>query len=83
MHNSYIDVIGNKQEDNKWNLDITLSDDYDFTDFQELKEYISDEDVIKAFVGSTGNNLAMIGTACKVVNKYNITIKFKIENWEV
>lgn len=83
LHNSYIDVIGNKQEDNKWNLDITLSDDYDFTDFQELKEYISDEDVIKAFVGSTGNNLAMIGTACKVVNKYNITIKFKIENWEV
>jgi len=43
LHNAYITVIGNKQKNDKWNLDI----------------------------------------ACNVVNEYNITIKFKLENWEV
>ncbi len=46
-------------------------------------EYIKDDDFWKAFIGSTANNLAMIGTACNVVNEYNITVKFKLENWEV
>lgn len=83
LHNAYITVIGNKQKNGKWNLDITLSDEYDFTDFKEISEYIKDDDFWKAFIGSTANNLAMIGTACNVVNEYNITIKFKLENWEV
>ncbi len=82
LHNAYIKVSENKQENNKWNLDITLFDEYDFTDFKEIGEYIEDDGFWKEFIGSTANNLAMIGTACKVVNEYNITIKFKLENWE-
>lgn len=82
LHNTYIKVAGNKQENGKWNLDITLSDVYDFTDFKEMGEYIEDDDFWMNFIGCTANNLAMIGTACNVVNEYNITVNFKIENWE-
>ncbi len=82
LHSTNIRVIGNKQENGKWNLDVTLSDVYDFTDFKELEEYIDGNNFANAFIGSNANNLAMIGTACKVVNEYNITIEFKIENWE-
>ncbi len=82
MHNAYINVIGSKQKNDKWNLDITLSDEYDFTDFKEMGEYIKDDNFWMNFVGCTANNLAMIGTACNVVNTYKITVKLKIENWE-
>lgn len=82
LHNAYIDVIG-KRINNKWNLDVALSDKYDFTNFQEIGEYIKNDDFLKGFFGSVGNNLAMIGTSCKVVNEYNITIEFKIKNVEV
>ena len=74
--------MDDKQFNNKWNLDITLSDIYDFTDFKEISEYLGD-DKIKDFIGSTGNNIAMIATSCKVVNQYNVIIKFKIKEWEV
>lgn len=82
FHNTDISVIGRRQENDKWNLEITLSDVYDFTDFKEMGEYIKDDNFWKGFVGCSANNLAMIGTACNVVNEYNITIKFEIENWE-
>ena len=39
--------------------------------------------ILKILLAAVGNNLAMIGSGCKVVNTYNITIKFTIENWEV
>lgn len=83
LHNSCISVLGNKQDNGKWHLDITLSDTYDFTDLQEIEKYINNDDFWKELFGSVGNNLAMISTSCNVVNEYKITIKFKIENWEV
>jgi hypothetical protein len=81
LHNAYIRVLGTKQN-NKWNLEIILSDTYDFTDFKELGEYVNNNDFLLNFLGCSANNLAMIGTACNVVNEYNITIKFNIYNWE-
>ncbi len=83
LHNSYINICGNKQNNGNWNLDIELSDIYDFTEFQEIEKYINNDDYAKVFFASFGNNLAMIGTSCKVVNKFAITIKFNIKNWEV
>lgn len=83
LHNSCISVLGNKQDNGKWNIDITLSDTYDFTDLQEIEKYINNDDFWKGLFGSVGNNLAMISASCNVVNEYEITIKFKIENWEV
>jgi hypothetical protein len=81
LNNTNIQVIGNKIN-NKWILDITLTDIYDFTDFKELQEYF-DENIFNSFIGSTANNAAMISTSCGLINPYNITIRFKIENYEV
>lgn len=83
LHNTYLEVIGNKQIDGTWNLDITLDDEYDFTDLQEIEEYVDNDEYLKRFAGATGNNLAMIATSCRVVNTYHITIKFTINSREV
>lgn len=83
LHNSYINVLGNREDNGNWNLEITLSDVYDFTELQEIEKYVNDNDLMIDILASTGNNLAMLGASCNVVNQYNITIKFKIENWEV
>lgn len=83
LHNTFIEVIGNKKIDGTWNLDITLDDEYDFTDLQEIEEYVDNDEYFKSFAGATGNNLAMIADSCNVVNTYHITIKFSINSKEV
>lgn len=83
LHDVTLQVRGEKQKDNKWNLEIKIIDLYDFTDLKELEEYVNDENFLKGFTASTANNLAMIATSCKIVSTYNIEIKFTIENWEV
>ena len=83
LHNTYLEVIGRKQIDGTWNLDITLSDKYDFTDLQEIEEYVDNDEYFKSFAGATGNNLAMIADSCNVVNTYHITINFTINSKEV
>ena len=82
LHSAYVDVIGNKNINNNWDLDITLSDKYDFTEFKIIREYFEENDIMN-FAATTGNNIAILSTSCNVVHTYNITIKFKITNWEV
>lgn len=82
LHNCRINVKGSKQNSGKWNLDITLFDMYDYTDLQEIQKYFNDDNVLKGIFGAFGNNLAMIGTSCRVVNEYKVIIQFKIENLE-
>lgn len=77
LNNTTINIIGNK-ESNKWKLDITITDRYDFTDFKEIDEYC-DNNIIKGLFGSTANNMAMISVASGVMHEYNVTIKFKID----
>lgn len=77
LNNTEINVKGNR-ENNKWKLDITITDIYDFTDLKEFNEYI-DDNIIKGFIGSFLNNSAMLSTAFNVINQYNITIKFSDE----
>lgn len=79
LNNTTINIIGNK-ESNKWKLDITITDRYDFTDFKEIDEYC-DNNIIKGLFGSTANNMAMISVASGVMHEYNVTIKFKID-WD-
>ena len=83
LHNAYLDVTGKKQIDGTWNLDVTIEDDYDFTDLQELEKYVDNEEYIKSFVGALANNFAMIANSCNVINTYHITIKFTINSREV
>lgn len=79
LNNTTINIIGNK-ENNKWKLDITITDRYDFTDFKEMDEYC-DDNILKGLLGSTANNMAMISVASGVMHEYNVTIKFKID-WD-
>ncbi len=77
LNNTNINVKG-KRKNNKWHLDITITDVYDFTDFKEIAEYYSG-DVLIALLGSALNNAAMLSDSFNVINKYNITIKFTLE----
>lgn len=87
LHNATLKVNGIKQKNNTWRLNITISDLYDFTELKKLQEYIVQNanfaENFENFAAAVGNNLAAIGISCKVVNTYNITIKFTILNWEV
>ena len=83
LHNAYIELTGRKQKDETWDLDITLSDEYDFTDLQEIEKYVDNDGYFKSFVGAMANNCAMIANSCNVVNTYHITIKFSINSKEV
>lgn len=77
LNNTNINVKG-KRKNNKWYLDITITDIYDFTDFKEISEYYTGN-VLTALLGSVLNNAAMLSDSCNVINKYNITIKFELE----
>ena len=77
LNNTTINVIG-KKSNKKWNLDITILDVYDFTDYKELQE-LKDSDGFWDFAGNLANNAAMISTSCGLINQYNVTIKFSIE----
>lgn len=81
LNNTTINVRGNKEND-KWKLDIKITDRYDFTDFKEIDEYC-DDNIIKGLVGSVANNAAMISIASGVMHEYNVTIKFTIDEWSV
>lgn len=78
LNNTTINIKGNRDND-KWNLDITITDRYDFTDFKEIDEYC-DDNLIKGLFGSTANNMAMISVASGVLHEYNVTIKFNMEH---
>lgn len=73
-------LINGKREKNNWNLNIEISDKYDFTEYIKLRDYLfsEDNDLLKK-IASAGNNVAIISTACKVISQYMITIKFIIE----
>ena len=68
------------KENDKWKLDITITDRYDFTDFKEIDEYC-DDNILKGLLGSTANNMAMISVASGVMHEYNVTIKFQMD-WD-
>lgn len=72
-----INVKGNKEK-KKWNLNITITDTYDFTDLKEINEYV-EKNIVTSFIGSILNNSAMLSTSFNVINEYNITIKFSME----
>ena len=83
IHNTNIKVIGKQKSNEKWDLEIEMSDLYDFTDFQEIKEYVKKEPTALSIIAAIANNFAMIATSCKVIHEYKVTFKFKMTNWEV
>ena len=79
LHGATLYVSGKRQND-KWKLDITITDLYDFTELTKLQDYIKEnQEYGESIEAAVGNNLALIATSCSVIHKYNITIKFNME----
>ena len=72
-------IANGKKKNNKWIIDITITDLYDFTELVKVQDYMKNITDVDGFALSFGNNFAMVATSCNVVHKYNITIKFTME----
>ena len=83
LHGATLKVSGKKQSKNTWDLQIEITDKYDFTDYKEINEIIGEDKSLLERLGNIANNFAMISTSCNVIREYNINIKFNIDNWEV
>ena len=64
-----------RQIDDSWNLQIEITDRYDFTDYKEINEIIGGDTSLLERLGNIANNIAMISTSCNVVREYNVKIK--------
>ena len=84
LHGVTLDLIGNKNNDNTWNLKVELTDVYDFTDFKSLGEYATAVDSIPMSIFATIlNNLAVVSSEYGVIKPYTFTMKFELNNYEV
>lgn len=83
LHDATLNVIGEKQNSNSWNLQIEITDRYDFTDYKEMNEIIGGNISLLKRLGNIANNIAMISTSCNVIREYNIDIKFNLDNWKI
>lgn len=82
IHGSSIHINAVKNQDNSWNMDIEISDIYDFTDFKSLKKYVkSNSSLIMSIFSTTLNNFAVVSSEYGVIKPYNLKIKFRIENY--
>lgn len=72
LNKTTLSITGTKIEE-KWKLDITITDRYDFTDFKELDEY-KDSEIL-----SIANNCAMVSVESGVIKEYDIKIQFNME----
>ena len=80
LHDATLNIIGEKQSNNVWNLQIEILDTYDFTDYKEIQEIIGGNANLLERLGNIANNIAMISTSCNVIREYNIDIKFDINS---
>ena len=82
LHNASIYIKGKKIIGNSWNLEIEIIDIYDFTDIKNLEEYTtSNNSKVTSVLSSILNNFGIISQQYGVLKDYNITIKFKLENY--
>lgn len=81
INNSYIKVIGNKNIDNKWDLEVILNDKYDYTKFKTAKDYYNGG-LQRGILSSTVYNAARVSVKLGVIKEYSTTIKFNIYDCE-
>lgn len=84
LHNASIYIKGKKTIGNSWNLEIEIKDTYDFTDIKNLKEYTtSNNSKATSVLSSTLNNFGIVSQQYGVLKRYDIIIKFKMDNYVV
>ena len=77
-------VVKGKKENEKWNLEIELTDIYDYTDFKEITDYYKDANSIpKSMFSSFIYNLAYFSVKFGIIKEYKIIIRFNINGYEV
>ena len=64
--------------------EIKIIDTYDFTDIKNIKEYTtSNNSKVTSVLSSTLNNFGIISQQYGVLKRYDIIIKFKMDNYVV
>lgn len=83
VHGASMDIKG-KKVNGKWNLSIKINDKYDYTDFKEITDYISDANSVpKSMFSSFIYNLAYFSVKFGVIKEYSVYIEFDINGYEV
>ena len=83
IHSANLYIKGKKNTD-KWNLEITLHDKYDYSQPKNLIKYYNDTSSIsKSLLSSTLYNFASLSVHSGVIKEYDIDIKMTIGKFEV
>jgi hypothetical protein len=73
IHKANIEMTGKKDDNSNWNLDITLSDTFDFTKWKWPIDYYFDANNIpKSILSSTLYNLAYISQKLGVIKEFKV-----------
>ena len=87
IHNANIEMKAKQDDNSNWNIDITLSDTFDFTKWKTPLDYYFDANNIpKSILSSTLYNLAFISQKLGVIKEYEVVAKISIkiqENGEI
>ena len=86
IHIADIEMKAEKAKESIWNINIKLSDTFDFTKFKMLDEYYNDaKSVPQSLLSSTLYNLAFISYKLGVIKKYQVIaeLSFKVKDGEI
>lgn len=80
IHHADIEMKAKRETDSNWNIEITLSDTFDFTKWKMPFEYYFDaNDIPKSILSSTLYNLAFISQKLGVIKEYQVIAKLTIK----
>ena len=86
IHIADIEMKAEKDVESIWNINIKLSDTFDFTKFKMPDEYYNDaKSVPQSLLSSALYNLAFISYKLGVIKKYKVTaeLSFKVKDGEI
>ena len=84
IHRARMVIDAKKKTKNKWDLEITLIDPYDFTEFKDINKYFKDtQSVPKSVFSSTIYNLAHFSVMFGIMKEYETQIKISLKDYEV
>ena len=79
IHNANVEMISKKDLNSGWNVEVTLSDTFDFTKWKRpLEYYIDANNIPKSILSSTLYNFAYISQKLGVIKEYDVIVKIKI-----
>ncbi len=84
IHGSPTSIEIEKNLDNTWKVNMVIEDTYDFTDFKDLKEYVtSNKSLLISIFSSILNNFGVVSSKYGVIKSYKVTIKVQKNNFVI